>query len=122
MRVQRHGLTSRMMPDTYNMVALDRLRITEHHLGTLFFSELFAVSFAVPSSRSASQSFCCVAVQGINKMIMSQNYKDACAEIKSVDAQESLNGGVIVVVTGYLSYGSQRGRSFVQTFFLAPQV
>lgn len=55
-------------------------------------------------------------------MIMSQKYKGACAEIKSVDAQESLNGGVIVVVTGTMSYAHQCGREFVQTFFLAPQV
>lgn len=44
------------------------------------------------------------------------------AEIETVDAQESLSGGVIVLVTGHLT-GRQDGvrREFTQTFFLAPQ-
>ncbi|KAJ3697331.1 hypothetical protein LUZ61_001036 [Rhynchospora tenuis] len=56
----------------------------------------------------------------INDKIMSMEVVKA--EIETVDAQESLSGGVIVLVTGHLT-GRQDGvrREFTQTFFLAPQ-
>ncbi|XP_022852171.1 putative G3BP-like protein [Olea europaea var. sylvestris] len=41
-------------------------------------------------------------------------------EIKSIDAQESLEGGVIVVVTGLIEKDNLR-KNFSQTFFLAEQ-
>lgn len=58
--------------------------------------------------------------EAINDKIMSMEVVKA--EIASVDAQESLSGGVIVLVTGHLT-GRQDGvrREFTQTFFLAPQ-
>src|SRR6185503_4904732 len=43
------------------------------------------------------------------------------AEIKAVDAQESLGGGVTVLVMGHLTGRTGVGRKFVQSFFLAPQ-
>ena len=43
------------------------------------------------------------------------------AEIKAVDAQESLGGGVTVLVMGHLTGRTGVGREFVQSFFLAPQ-
>lgn len=43
------------------------------------------------------------------------------AETKTVDAQESLGGGVTVLVTGYLSGVDNVKRGFTQSFFLAPQ-
>ncbi|CAN6248235.1 unnamed protein product [Urochloa humidicola] len=43
------------------------------------------------------------------------------AEIKAVDAQESLCGGVTVLVMGCLTGRAGAGREFVQSFFLAPQ-
>ncbi|PWA44578.1 hypothetical protein CTI12_AA525080 [Artemisia annua] len=43
------------------------------------------------------------------------------AEIKSVDAQESLNGGVDVLVLGLLTGKDNVVRKFTQSFFLAPQ-
>ena len=43
------------------------------------------------------------------------------AEIKAVDAQESLCGGVTVLVRGHLTGRTGVGREFVQSFFLAPQ-
>ncbi|XP_022847194.1 ras GTPase-activating protein-binding protein 1 isoform X3 [Olea europaea var. sylvestris] len=60
-------------------------------------------------------------MQAINEKILSLNYGDLRAEIKSVDAQESFNGGVHVLVTGYLSGKDNTVRNFSQTFFLAPQ-
>ncbi|KAI8523286.1 hypothetical protein RHMOL_Rhmol13G0061500 [Rhododendron molle] len=60
-------------------------------------------------------------MQAINEKILSLNYGEFRAEIKSVDAQESYNGGVHVLVTGYLSGKDNMIQNFTQTFFLAPQ-
>lgn len=38
-----------------------------------------------------------------------------------MDSQESFNGGVHVLVTGYLTGKDNLIRNFSQTFFLAPQ-
>ncbi|GFP93492.1 putative g3bp-like protein, partial [Phtheirospermum japonicum] len=60
-------------------------------------------------------------MQDINAKIVALNYGDFKAEIKSVDAQESFNGGVDVLVTGYLTGKDNTVRTFAQSFFLAPQ-
>ncbi|KAK4366218.1 hypothetical protein RND71_014098 [Anisodus tanguticus] len=60
-------------------------------------------------------------MQAINDKILSLNYADFRAEIKSVDSQESFNGGVHVLVNGYLTGKDNLVRNFSQTFFLAPQ-
>lgn len=43
------------------------------------------------------------------------------AEIISIDAQESHNKGVLVLVTGYLTGKDSLRRHFTQSFFLATQ-
>ncbi|KAK9748143.1 hypothetical protein RND81_02G038800 [Saponaria officinalis] len=60
-------------------------------------------------------------MQGINEKILSLNYKDFVAEIKTADAQQSLGDGVVVLVTGYLTEKDNMRKKFAQTFFLAPQ-
>ncbi|GAB2298051.1 hypothetical protein Dimus_032128 [Dionaea muscipula] len=55
----------------------------------------------------------------INEKI--QSYGNLMAEIISVDAQESFNSGVIVLITGVMIKKDNSKRSFTQTFFLAPQ-
>ncbi|GER31397.1 nuclear transport factor 2 family protein [Striga asiatica] len=60
-------------------------------------------------------------MQAINEKIVSLNYDDFRAEIKSVDAQESYNGGVHVFVIGHLTGKDNAVRHFAQAFFLAPQ-
>ncbi|XP_030534587.2 nuclear transport factor 2-like [Rhodamnia argentea] len=60
-------------------------------------------------------------MQAINEKIMSLNYKDHTVEIKTADAQESHEKGVIVLVTGCLTGKDNARRKFTQTFFLAPQ-
>ncbi|XP_051113535.1 nuclear transport factor 2-like isoform X2 [Andrographis paniculata] len=60
-------------------------------------------------------------MQAINEKIVSLNYGDVKADIKSVDAQESLNGGVHVLVAGYITGKENTVQNFAQTFFLAPQ-
>lgn len=60
-------------------------------------------------------------MKAINEKIISLNYGGCTAEIKTVDAQESLGGGVIVLVTGYLTGKDNVRRNFTQSFFLATQ-
>ncbi|KAG9440544.1 hypothetical protein H6P81_020709 [Aristolochia fimbriata] len=57
----------------------------------------------------------------IDEKIRSLDYSESRAEIKTVDAQESLNGGVLVLVTGYLTGKDNVKKNFTQSFFLAPQ-
>ncbi|CAH9073576.1 unnamed protein product [Cuscuta europaea] len=64
---------------------------------------------------------CTTTMKAINEKILSLHYDDLRAEIKSIDAQESYNGGVSVLVTGYLTGKDNQTRSFSQSFFLAPQ-
>lgn len=59
--------------------------------------------------------------QAINDKILDFNYEDYAAEIKTADAQESFEKGVIVLVTGCLTGKDNLKRKFTQTFFLAPQ-
>lgn len=60
-------------------------------------------------------------LQAINEKIVSLNYRDFRAEINSVDSQESFNGAVHVLVTGYLTGKDNKVSHFAQSFFLAPQ-
>lgn len=60
-------------------------------------------------------------LQGINEKILSLNYKDYKAEIKTADAQKSYKEGVTVLVTGCLTGKDNLRRQFAQSFFLAPQ-
>ncbi|KAL2540698.1 Nuclear transport factor 2 (NTF2) family protein with RNA binding (RRM-RBD-RNP motif) domain [Abeliophyllum distichum] len=56
----------------------------------------------------------------IHQVIMSLNF--TLIEIKTINSLESLNGGVLVVVSGSVQSRDFDGwRKFVQTFFLAPQ-
>ncbi|RRT78365.1 hypothetical protein B296_00007931 [Ensete ventricosum] len=59
--------------------------------------------------------------RGINEKILSVDYSEFRAEIKTVDAQESLDGGIVVLVTGYLTGKDNVKRNFTQSFFLATQ-
>ncbi|KAG0492819.1 hypothetical protein HPP92_006217 [Vanilla planifolia] len=60
-------------------------------------------------------------LQSIDEKILSMGFGGCRAQIKTVDAQESLNGGVLVLVTGYLFGKDDVRRDFAQTFFLATQ-
>lgn len=59
--------------------------------------------------------------QAINEKILSLDYGKLSADITSVDAQDSYNGGVFVLVTGHLIGIDNLRRKFTQSFFLAPQ-
>ncbi|PON59369.1 Splicing factor-like protein [Trema orientale] len=60
-------------------------------------------------------------MQAINEKIVSLDYGKFSADITTVDAQDSYNGGVFVLVTGYLTGKDNLRRKFTQSFFLAPQ-
>ncbi|KAJ7959809.1 ras GTPase-activating protein-binding protein 2 [Quillaja saponaria] len=60
-------------------------------------------------------------LQAINDKILSVNYECYTSEIKTVDAQESFEQGLMVLVTGCLTGKDDSRRKFTQTFFLAPQ-
>ncbi|XP_065855211.1 nuclear transport factor 2-like isoform X2 [Euphorbia lathyris] len=60
-------------------------------------------------------------MQGINEKVLSLNFKDYTAEIKTADAQKSYKDGVTVLVTGSLMGKDNLKRKFAQSFFLAPQ-
>ncbi|KAF5194593.1 ras GTPase-activating protein-binding protein 2-like [Thalictrum thalictroides] len=60
-------------------------------------------------------------MRAINELILSLDYNNYKAEIKSADAQESFRGGVMVLVTGCLTGKDGTQRKFAQSFFLAPQ-
>ena len=59
--------------------------------------------------------------QAINEKILSLCYGEFTVEITTVDAQDSHNGGVLVLVTGCLTGKDKVKRKFTQSFFLAPQ-
>lgn len=58
-------------------------------------------------------------MQGISEKILSLEYLSCNVEISNVDAQQSSNDGVIVLVTGFLIGEGEKKRGFAQTFFLA---
>ncbi|XP_057466197.1 nuclear transport factor 2-like isoform X3 [Actinidia eriantha] len=60
-------------------------------------------------------------MQAINDKILSLDYGNYKAEIKTADAQDSYKEGVIVLVTGCLTGKDYVRKKFTQTFFLAPQ-
>ncbi|GLT28160.1 hypothetical protein SLA2020_031110 [Shorea laevis] len=60
-------------------------------------------------------------MQAINKKILSLDYLNFKAEISTVDALDSHNGGVLVLVTGFLTGKDNLRQKFTQSFFLAPQ-
>lgn len=60
-------------------------------------------------------------MQGINDKVMSSDYKNCSAEVKTVDSQASMDGGIIVAVTGSFTGTDDAKKYFSQTFFLAKQ-
>lgn len=55
----------------------------------------------------------------IHSLVMSLNITGI--EVKTASSLESLNGGILVMVSGSVQLKNFRRRKFVQTFFLAPQ-
>ncbi|XP_073130852.1 nuclear transport factor 2-like [Henckelia pumila] len=60
-------------------------------------------------------------LSGIHGEIMSSDYKYCLFETETVEVQESLEGGILVAVTGLLALKDGVRKGFSQTFFLATQ-
>ncbi|PWA97681.1 hypothetical protein CTI12_AA022530 [Artemisia annua] len=60
-------------------------------------------------------------MKAINAKILSLNYGGSRIVIKHVNSQDSLSGGVHVLVTGYMTRKDDIPKNFSQSFFLAPQ-
>ncbi|TMW82343.1 hypothetical protein EJD97_006196 [Solanum chilense] len=58
---------------------------------------------------------------GISDFIMSSHFKGSKVEVKNVDSQSSIAGGVLVIIMAYLIGQDKSRKRFSQTFFLAPQ-
>ncbi|XP_074583111.1 nuclear transport factor 2-like isoform X2 [Curcuma longa] len=58
-------------------------------------------------------------IEAIDQKVLSREL--GTVEIKTVDAQESFEGGVTVLVAGYLTGSNYVKKDFIQSFFLAPQ-
>ncbi|CAH9119780.1 unnamed protein product [Cuscuta europaea] len=76
--------------------------------------------FYIKSSLATWDSQKCITtLEGIHKMIMSSDFKDCFFEIEDIRTQDSLEGTILVVVTG-VSIGKEKlRRKFSQTFILA---
>ncbi|PIN16749.1 Nuclear transport factor 2 [Handroanthus impetiginosus] len=82
-----------------------------------FYQELSILGWQGPDGVMTSIT----SLSGISDTIMSSAYKNCTVEIKSRDAQESLHGGIIIIVTGSLTGKDNVKKEFCQTFFLAKQ-
>lgn len=78
-------------------------------------------SIVFPFSSKAVELINCLLfhLQDIHTLIMSLNYTGI--SIKTINAIESWNSGILVVVSGSVKGKDFSGRKFVETFFLAPQ-
>ena len=59
--------------------------------------------------------------QAINEHFLSTELKDCKIQLENVDSQLSFAGGVLIVITGFLTMPDTVKRRFTQSFFLAPQ-
>ncbi|XP_006657926.1 nuclear transport factor 2 [Oryza brachyantha] len=72
-----------------------------------------------PDSNGAMTSV--TTISGINDEILSTDFSSCLIKLENVDAQSSLSGGVLILVTGSFDHHGTVNRKFSQSFFLAPQ-
>jgi RNA recognition motif-containing protein len=60
-------------------------------------------------------------LEGITKKIQQLEFQNCRVTLSVVDAQSSIQGGIIIMVVGHLSNREESPRKFVQTFYLAEQ-
>ncbi|XP_068654503.1 nuclear transport factor 2-like isoform X2 [Aristolochia californica] len=82
-----------------------------------FYQEQSVLSHPGPNGDMTSVT----TTEAINDKILSLNCKDFKVELRTVDAQDSYQGGVSVLVTGWHMAIDEVRRKFIQSFFLAPQ-
>jgi len=59
--------------------------------------------------------------ENINKKIQSLQYQDCKVSVSALEAQPSVDNGILLTAVGLLSNKGEPPKRFVQTFFLAPQ-
>ncbi|KAF0907209.1 hypothetical protein E2562_015718 [Oryza meyeriana var. granulata] len=72
-----------------------------------------------PDSNGAMTSV--TTITAINDEILSTDFSSCLIKLENVDAQSSLNGGVLILVTGSFDHHGTVNQRFSQSFFLAPQ-
>uniref|UniRef100_A0A0D9X177 NTF2 domain-containing protein n=1 Tax=Leersia perrieri TaxID=77586 RepID=A0A0D9X177_9ORYZ len=72
-----------------------------------------------PDSNGAMISVTTIAA--INDKILSTDFSSSLIKLENVDAQSSLNDGVLILVTGSFGHQGTLNNRFSQSFFLAPQ-
>ncbi|XP_078440972.1 nuclear transport factor 2-like [Wolffia australiana] len=60
-------------------------------------------------------------MKAIDEKILASETTKFQSEVETINAQESFKGGVLILVTGFLTGLKNSRRNFAQTFFLAPQ-
>ncbi|XP_057841692.2 nuclear transport factor 2 isoform X2 [Cryptomeria japonica] len=124
-----HGMASGAMASSYSTP------VTAVQVGTYFVNQYYQVLQQQPecayqfytemstmSRVDRDKQETASGTMEIHSRVMSLNYTGCLIELKSADAQDSLSGGVLVMVTGSIQRRDREvKRNFVQTFFLAPQ-
>ncbi|KAE8716013.1 RNA binding protein, putative isoform 2 [Hibiscus syriacus] len=92
-------------------------------VGNVFVEHYYQILHQSPNlvHRFYQDSSCLSRPDMYGNMTTVTTMQDYTAEIKTADAQDSFEKGVIVLVTGCLTGKDNVRRKFTQTFFLAPQ-
>lgn len=113
-----------LTPESYNAEIIGEAFVTQYY-NVLHYSPKLAHKFynetsilSRPNSDGTMTSV--TTLKDIDAKIQSLKFENLPV-IETVDAQDSYNSGIIVVVTGSLSGTDDVRRNFTQTFFLAPQ-
>ncbi len=88
--------------------------------GELF--QFFGDSSLFFHSENNQPSKTIVGKENIREFQARLNLLGVSVDVSSLEAQQSENNGIIVVVTGQYTHWQQEPRQFVQTFFLAHQI
>ncbi|KAF9609525.1 hypothetical protein IFM89_016886 [Coptis chinensis] len=94
-----------------------KIRKTSPDLVYRFYQDSSVLSRPGPDGKMASVK----TIDDINVVILSMDYKECKAEMKTIDAHDSYKGGVVVQVIGWLIVKDNMKRKFTLSFFLAPQ-
>jgi len=86
-----------------------------------FYKANSSFTFGLEDESNTTPEDAVIGSENIGKKIDSLDFHDCKVSLAVVDCQDSLNGGVLVTVIGYLSNKGETPRKFVQTFFLAVQ-
>ncbi|XP_042459245.1 nuclear transport factor 2-like isoform X2 [Zingiber officinale] len=116
-------------------MAADRARLPAHVVGMAFANQYYQILTSSPQllfrfykegstlSRldHRGEMISVTGMDAIKEKLLSVDYSEYRAEIKTVDGQKSMDGCVTVLVAGYLTGKDDAKKKFAQFFMLAPQ-